>query len=103
MEASSSKGLMNFFKQICFYINSINVLLASIFKCLAYAKYHLECLYALSNYETGITVILILQMGKLRLREIRELVQSNAGIKGRNQTWNPGQLEAKVYALDSSG
>jgi len=25
-------------------------------------------------------------MRKLRLREIRELVQSNAGIKGRNQT-----------------
>ena len=49
MEASSSKGLVNFLKQICFYINSINILLASIFKCLAYAKYHLECLYALSN------------------------------------------------------
>ena len=49
MEASSSKGLVNFFKQICFYINSINVLLASIFKCLSYAKYHLEYLYALSN------------------------------------------------------
>lgn len=49
MDTSSSKGLVNFFKQICFYINSINVLLASIFKCLSYAKYHLECLYALSN------------------------------------------------------
>ena len=30
MDTSSSKGLVNFLKQIRFYINSINVLLASI-------------------------------------------------------------------------
>lgn len=41
-------------------------------------------------------------MGKLRLKGIRELVQSHAGIKGRNQNWNPSLLEAKVPAVNGS-
>lgn len=44
----------------------------------------------------------MLQTRKQRLREIREFVQSHAGLKGRKQNWNLGLLEAKVHAFNCS-